>query len=97
MKRIFFLFAITCTLQLHAQTSTTRMNTFINGLMKKMTLDEKLGQMNLPGAADIVFPRSVSSPNGTEIIVVVGGDTDHGNIFHREHCELREKTLSTLW
>ena len=30
-----------------------RMKTFIDGLMNKMTLDEKIGQLNLPGAGDI--------------------------------------------
>ena len=30
-----------------------RMNQFITNLMSKMTLDEKLGQLNLPGAGDI--------------------------------------------
>src|SRR5574340_1004429 len=30
------------------QKSNSAMNTFINALMKKMTLEEKIGQMNLP-------------------------------------------------
>ena len=41
-------------LNVAAQTSQeAKMKTFIDGLMKKMTLDEKLGQLNLPGAGDI--------------------------------------------
>jgi beta-glucosidase len=37
-----------------AQTpANTRMKVFVDALMKKMTLDEKLGQLNLPGAGDI--------------------------------------------
>src|ERR1700755_1625325 len=30
-----------------------KMTTFVSSLMAKMTLDEKLGQLNLPGAGDI--------------------------------------------
>ena len=30
-----------------------RMKTFVDALMNKMTLDEKIGQLNLPGAGDI--------------------------------------------
>ena len=36
-----------------AKSDSYRMKTFIDGLMKKMTLDEKIGQLNLPGAGDI--------------------------------------------
>ncbi|MET0392208.1 MAG: beta-glucosidase BglX [Chitinophagaceae bacterium] len=45
-----------------AQTqSDTRMKAFVDGLMKKMTLDEKLGQLNLPGAGDITTGQASSS------------------------------------
>jgi Beta-glucosidase-related glycosidases len=37
-----------------ANAEAAKMKTFIDNLMKKMTLDEKLGQLNLPGAGDIV-------------------------------------------
>jgi beta-glucosidase len=37
------------------------MNTFITNLMSKMTLDEKLGQLNLPGAGDITTGQAASS------------------------------------
>ena len=67
MKRILFLLIIAFSLQSTAQTSNTRMNTFITGLMKKMTLDEKLGQMNLPGAGDIVTGQASSSDIGRKI------------------------------
>ncbi len=39
----------------------TGMNTFISNLMAKMTLDEKLGQLNLPGAGDIVTGQAGNS------------------------------------
>ncbi|MFT2008327.1 beta-glucosidase BglX [Pontibacter sp. 13R65] len=35
------------------KTEDAKMNKFISALMKKMTLEEKLGQLNLPGAGDI--------------------------------------------
>ncbi|HEY0772297.1 MAG TPA: beta-glucosidase, partial [Sphingobacteriaceae bacterium] len=45
-----------------AQTANdARMNRFITDLMKKMTLDEKIGQLNLPGAGDITTGQAASS------------------------------------
>src|SRR6202046_724071 len=44
-----------------AQTGDTKMQTFISNLMAKMTLDEKLGQLNLPGAGDITTGQARSS------------------------------------
>src|SRR5215217_227485 len=38
-----------------------KMNQYINNLMSKMTLDEKLGQLNLPGAGDITTGQASSS------------------------------------
>ena len=38
-----------------------KMKTFIDALMKKMTLEEKLGQLNLPGAGDITTGQAGSS------------------------------------
>ena len=37
------------------------MNTFVTALMKRMTLDEKIGQLNLPGAGDITTGQASSS------------------------------------
>jgi beta-glucosidase len=42
-------------------TSSARMKTFIDGLMKKMTLQEKIGQLNLPGSGDIVTGQASNS------------------------------------
>ncbi|MEO8795854.1 MAG: beta-glucosidase BglX, partial [Daejeonella sp.] len=52
---------------LFAQNKDAKMNTFIDGLMKKMTLDEKLGQLNLPGAGDITTGQASSSDIGKKI------------------------------
>src|SRR5580704_5068596 len=39
----------------------TRMNSFVTNLMTKMTVDEKLGQLNLPGAGDITTGQAGNS------------------------------------
>src|ERR1700741_2159260 len=44
-----------------AQTADAKMKSFIDGLMKKMTLDEKIGQLNLPGSGDIVTGQAGNS------------------------------------
>lgn len=47
--------------------SDAKMKTFIDALMKKMTLDEKIGQLNLPGSGDIVTGQAQSSDIGRKI------------------------------
>src|SRR5690242_13136036 len=47
--------------QAKGTTSDANMNTFVKNLMSKMTLDEKLGQLNLPGAGDITTGQASSS------------------------------------
>lgn len=42
-------------------TPDATMKLFIDGLMRKMTLEEKLGQLNLPGSGDIVTGQAQSS------------------------------------
>ncbi len=44
-----------------------KMNSFISGLMKQMTVDEKLGQLNLPGAGDITTGQAGNSDIGKQI------------------------------
>jgi beta-glucosidase len=44
-----------------------KMKVFIDDLMKKMTLQEKIGQLNLPGAGDIVTGQTSSSDIGKRI------------------------------
>src|ERR1044071_1601118 len=49
-------------LSVSAQTaSDAKMKTFIDALMKKMTLQEKIGQLNLPGSGDIVTGQAGNS------------------------------------
>ncbi|MBN9383147.1 MAG: beta-glucosidase BglX [Chitinophagaceae bacterium] len=56
--------SIAAAIQLSAQPPASpgpAMNTFITNLMSKMTLDEKLGQLNLPGAGDITTGQASNS------------------------------------
>ncbi|WP_153798264.1 beta-glucosidase BglX [Foetidibacter luteolus] len=57
MKKIIcvaLLYAVFCT-NLHAQQANAKMNAYINNLMSKMTLEEKIGQLNLvvPGGGSV--------------------------------------------
>ena len=45
----------------------SEMNAFIDELMGKMTLEEKLGQLNLPASDDIVTGQAQSSNIGTMV------------------------------
>ena len=47
--------------------SDSKMNDFIDDLMKKMTVEEKLGQLNLPGAGDITTGQASNSDIGKKI------------------------------
>lgn len=47
--------------------SDAMMKTFIDGLMKKMTIDEKIGQLNLPGSGDVVTGQAQNSDIGKKI------------------------------
>lgn len=56
---LLFVFAVSGSV---AQTpADPKMDRFISDLMKKMTLEEKLGQLNLPGAGDITTGQASSS------------------------------------
>ncbi|MFW0717231.1 beta-glucosidase BglX [Pedobacter sp. N23S346] len=44
-----------------------KMNTFITNLMAKMTVDEKIGQLNLPSSGDITTGQANSSDIGKKI------------------------------
>ena len=72
MKRTFIVSLVMLTLlqgrQLSAQTTNARMKTFIDNLMKKMTIEEKIGQLNLltPGGG-VATGAVVSSDVETKI------------------------------
>jgi beta-glucosidase len=50
-----------------AKSDSYRMKPFIDALMKKMTLEEKIGQLNLPGSGDIVTGQASNSDIGKKI------------------------------
>jgi beta-glucosidase len=65
---ILFLLMLIAAGFLNAQnTKDPKMNAFVDGLMKKMTLEEKIGQLNLPGSGDIVTGQAKSSDIGKKI------------------------------
>lgn len=61
---LFCLVTVNITAQ---QTNEAKMNLFIDALMKKMTVEEKIGQLNLPGSGDIVTGQASSSDIGKKI------------------------------
>ena len=63
IKKLSILFAIVLsgTISVQAQKSPQDMNRFIDSLMKKMTVDEKIGQLNLPVTGDITTGQAKSS------------------------------------
>lgn len=52
-----------------------QMNSFINGLLKKMTIDEKLGQLNL------ITPTSKTGPFATKNAMLKLKDGSAGNVY----------------
>jgi beta-glucosidase len=60
MKRSIILFAL-CFFSISSFAQDAKMKTFIDALMQKMTLEEKLGQLNLPGSGDIVTGQAGNS------------------------------------
>jgi beta-glucosidase len=67
IRRILIGAVIIFSIAANAQQNNAKMNGFINSLMSKMTLDEKLGQLNLPGSGDIVTGQAKSSDIGKKI------------------------------
>lgn len=61
LRNILIGLAIICVTQIQAQTQDSKMTSYVDALMRKMTLDEKLGQLNLPGAGDITTGQAGSS------------------------------------
>ncbi|MEP7110822.1 MAG: beta-glucosidase BglX [Ferruginibacter sp.] len=61
------IFFFTISVSAYAQNSNAKMKPFIDALMKKMTVDEKIGQLNLPGSGDIVTGQAANSDIGKKI------------------------------
>ncbi|MEO8771096.1 MAG: beta-glucosidase BglX [Ferruginibacter sp.] len=67
IQRLMMMLLLFVAIDAGAQTTDAKMKTFIDALMKKMTLDEKIGQLNLPGAGDIVTGQASNSDIGKKI------------------------------
>lgn len=59
LQRLATVLFITCSFTATAQ--DPKMKAFVDALMKKMTLEEKIGQLNLPGSGDIVTGQASNS------------------------------------
>jgi beta-glucosidase len=63
-----------------------KMNAYITGLMNRMTLDEKIGQLNLPGAGDITTGQAANSGIAGQI-----GKGEVGGLFNiKSEAKIRE-------
>ena len=68
MKKIILLALVLATLQSKAQTTAdAKMNSFVNALMAKMTINEKIGQLNLVTPGGAVTGEVVSKDVDTKI------------------------------
>jgi len=67
LKTVVVVFTALICFQSNAQTNDAKMKTFIDALMKKMTIEEKIGQLNLPGSGDIVTGQASNSDIGKKI------------------------------
>ena len=66
LQRLLVILFVIASINVKAQVSQdVKMKSFIDALMKKMTLDEKIGQLNLPGAGDITTGGQVSEDKST--------------------------------
>ncbi|WP_283686642.1 beta-glucosidase BglX [Dysgonomonas sp. Marseille-Q5470] len=62
MKKLITTVLLGCTLIANAQQNqNTKMDRFVDDLMSKMTIEEKIGQLNLPGSGDIVTGQAKNS------------------------------------
>jgi beta-glucosidase len=74
IRKIFILSAVLLSQQLFAQNTDAKMNAFITNLMKQMTLEEKIGQLNLPSVGfDVTGPILSQDVEGKIKRGLVGG------------------------
>lgn len=67
LQRLLFVLLVLSAFDSFSQVADPKMKSFVEGLMKKMTLDEKIGQLNLPGSGDIVTGQASNSDIGKKI------------------------------
>ena len=82
--RVLILLLFVALTQGHAQEE--KMHAFVNTLMGRMTLDEKIGQLNLPGAGDITTGQAGNSDIAKKI-----GEGKVGGLFNiKSLAKIRE-------
>ncbi|AHF16236.1 beta-glucosidase BglX [Niabella soli] len=64
---LLYLLIIFSVIKTGAQTGDAKMNAFISGLMQKMTLEEKIGQLNLPSAGEFTTGTATNSDIGKNV------------------------------
>ena len=68
------------------QAQEEKMHAFVSSLMSRMTLDEKIGQLNLPGSGDIVTGQAGNSDIAKKI-----GEGKVGGLFNiKSVAKIRE-------
>jgi len=68
LQRLLAVLFVIASIGTRAQVSQdAKMKAFVDALMSKMTLDEKIGQLNLPGAGDITTGQAGNSDIGKKI------------------------------
>lgn len=68
------------------------MDRFISGLMKQMTLEEKLGQLNLPASGDIMTGQTKSTGIAAKI-----REGKVGGLFNIRTVEKIRKSSASPW
>lgn len=86
MKEKIFLFVLLFISSSTLYAQDNKMQAFVGNLMAKMTLDEKLGQLNLPGAGDITTGQAGNSDIAKKI-----GEGSVGGLFNiKSVAKIRE-------
>ncbi|MBS1669031.1 MAG: beta-glucosidase BglX [Bacteroidetes bacterium] len=67
MRKLTIVLVLSLFALVQSRAQDVKMNAFISKLMGKMTLDEKIGQLNLPGSGDIVTGQASNSDIGKKI------------------------------
>ena len=96
--RICLAFLIICSFTVNAQNpNATKMGNFVNALMKKMTLDEKIGQLNLVTPGGAVTGSVVSKDVDTKIrngeVGGLFGITGPDKIRHAQEIAVKSSRL----
>lgn len=64
---MMWVFLVMLSTGMQAQTNVAKMNAFVNSLMSKMTLEEKIGQLNLPSAGEFTTGTATNSNIGQNV------------------------------